>query len=145
MPRLMPDMKIVIVIQNMPIPNASTQVFLRKITSFCELRLEGSFAPAEYENIRSYMLGLVTRGVMPPHHAGKIDWQEIAVACNLSGPSLAQAKRLTLHGFAAITRWHNDSRKAAERARTARARGAQAALDRSRRQQTRPARMSNSA
>ncbi|MNL40178.1 hypothetical protein D3C87_1625090 [compost metagenome] len=91
------------------------------------------------------MLGLVARGVMPPHHGGKIDWQEIAVACNLAGEGLAEAKRHTLHGFAAITRWHNDTRKSAERARTARARGAQNALDRARRERTNPVRFSSSA
>ncbi len=130
---------------SMPMPNASTQVFLKKISSFCEQRLAPHFSATDYENIRCYMLGLVARGVMPPHHGGKIDWQEIAVACNLEGESLAEAKRQTLHGFAAITRWHNDTRKSAERARTARARGAQAALDRARREKTNPMRLSSRA
>lgn len=128
----------------MSVPNASTQVFLKKISAFCEQRLEENFAAADYQNIRSYMLGLVTRGVMPPHHGGKIDWQQIGVACDLEGESFLQAKRLCLHGFAAITRWHNDCRKTAERARTARARGAQNALERARRQQG-PMRMASSA
>lgn len=126
-------------------PNATTQIFLKKISSFCEQRLAPSFSPTDYENIRCYMLGLVTRGVMPPQHGGKIDWQEIAATCNLEGESLALAKQLTQHGFAAIARWHNDTRKSAERARTARARGARQALERGRGDQATRARLSGSA
>ena len=129
----------------MPIPNTTTQIFLKKMSSFCEQRLAPALSSTDYENVRCYMLGLVTRGVMPPHHGGKIDWQEIALACNLEGESLALAKRLSLHGFAAITRWHNDTRKAADRARTARARGVQNAIERARRDKSSVARMSSRA
>lgn len=51
------------------------------------------------------MLGFVARRQTPPQNAGKLDWKEIAMACDLDGESLRVAKRVAPHGFDAIIRW----------------------------------------
>ncbi len=51
------------------------------------------------------MLGFVTRREKPPQNAGKLDWKEIAMACDLNGESLRVAKQVAQHGFDAIIRW----------------------------------------
>lgn len=89
----------------MPRLPASSSVFRQKISSFCDMRLACALSRHDHENLRSYMLGFITRRARPPQHAGKLDWKEIAVACDLNSESLRVAKRVAQHGFEAIIRW----------------------------------------
>jgi hypothetical protein len=89
-------------------PLTATITFHHKISSFCELRLSAALPKHDYENLRGYMLGLVDRRALPPTNAGRLDWKDIANACDLDGESLRIAKRLAQHGFEAITRWIKD-------------------------------------
>lgn len=83
----------------------SSSIFRQKISSFCDMRLACALSRHDHENLRSYMLGFITRRVRPPQHAGKLDWKEIAAACDLNNESLRVAKRVAQHGFEAIIRW----------------------------------------
>lgn len=69
------------------------------------MRLACALSRHDHENLRSYMLGFITRRARPPQHAGKLDWKEIAAACDLNSESLRVAKRVAQHGFEAIIRW----------------------------------------
>lgn len=89
----------------MPRLPASPSVFRQKISSFCDLRLACTLSSHDHENLRSYMLGFVTRREKPPQNAGKLDWKQIAMACDLNGESLRFAKQVARHGFDAIIRW----------------------------------------
>lgn len=89
----------------MPRLPASSSVFRQKISSFCDMRLACALSRHDHENLRSYMLGFITRRARPPQHAGKLDWKEIAMACDLNSESLRVAKRVAQHGFEAIIRW----------------------------------------
>lgn len=84
---------------------ASPSVFRQKISSFCDLRLACALSTQDHENLRGYMLGFVARRQTPPQNAGKLDWKQIAMACDLNGESLRFAKQVARHGFDAIVRW----------------------------------------
>jgi hypothetical protein len=90
---------------------ASPSVFRQKIASFCDLRLACALSTQDHENLRGYMLGFVARRQTPPQNAGKLDWKEIAMACDLNGESLRVAKRRAQHGLDAIVRWFEETEK----------------------------------
>lgn len=81
------------------------------------MRLACALSRHDHENLRSYMLGFVTRRARPPQNAGKLDWKEIAVACDLNSESLRVAKRVAQHGFEAIIRWLEETEIACANAR----------------------------
>jgi hypothetical protein len=97
----------------MPRRPASSSVFSQKISSFCDMRLACAMSSYDHENLRSYMLGFVTRRARPPQNAGKLDWKEIAVACDLNSERLRIAKRVAQPGFEAIIRWLEETEIAA--------------------------------
>ncbi|MBY5406540.1 hypothetical protein [Rhizobium leguminosarum] len=83
----------------------SSETFQRKIASFCEMRLSPLLQPRSIENLSSYMLGLIGHHAYPPMKFGKLDWQEIALACDLTNELTDDVKRTAQHGFDAISRW----------------------------------------
>lgn len=83
----------------------SPETFQRKISSFCEMRLSPLLQPRSIENLSSYMLALIGHHAYPPMKFGKLDWQEIALACDLTTELTADVKRTAQHGFDAISRW----------------------------------------
>lgn len=87
-----------------PTPTSS-ETFQRKIASFCEIRLSPLLQPRSIENLTSYLLGLIGHYAYPPMKSGKLDWQEIALACDLTNELTADVKRTAQHGFDAISRW----------------------------------------
>lgn len=101
----------------MPRLPASSSVFSQKISSFCDMRLACALSSHDHENLRSYMLGFVARRARPPQNAGKLDWKEIAVACDLDSESLRVAKRVAQPGFEAIIRWLEETKIASANTR----------------------------
>ncbi|MBB4008882.1 hypothetical protein [Allorhizobium taibaishanense] len=89
----------------MPRLTPSAPIFHRKIETFCEVRLAPALAKADYQNLRSYMLGLIVRQATPPLHGGRPNWKEIGATCLLSEDGLAIARREGRHAFEAIMRW----------------------------------------
>ncbi len=80
----------------------SPETFQRKNSRFCEMRLSPLLQPRSIENLSSYMLALIGHRAYPPMKSGKLDWQEIALACDLSAELTAEVKRTAQHGFDAI-------------------------------------------
>jgi hypothetical protein len=79
--------------------------FQQKIIGFCALRLAPLPSANSLENITSYYVGLIRDHARPPMKSGKLDWAEIAIACNLTTEPNAKFKRTAQHGFDAIERW----------------------------------------
>jgi hypothetical protein len=98
----------------MPRLSPSAPIFLRKIESFCDVRLAPVLAKEDYENLRSYMLDLVVRQALPPLHGGRPNWKEIGSTCLLTGEGLKVARREGRHAFEAIMRWVALATKAKE-------------------------------
>ncbi|WP_180574813.1 hypothetical protein [Agrobacterium vitis] len=96
----------------MPRLTPSAPVFHRKIETFCEVRLAPALAKSDYQNLRSYMLGLIVRQATPPLHGGRPNWKEIGATCLLSEEGLAIARREGRHAFEAIMRWVTLAQKA---------------------------------
>ncbi|MEZ2218575.1 hypothetical protein [Rhizobium sp. RCC_161_2] len=88
-----------------PYQHPSTpEIFQRKISDFCTLRLAPLLQQRTFENVRAYMVGLVQFRSHPPTRAGKIDWQAIALACDMENELTAEVKRAVQPGFDAIAR-----------------------------------------
>ncbi|MCE6075466.1 hypothetical protein [Agrobacterium vitis] len=96
----------------MPRLTPSAPVFHRKIETFCEVRLAPALAKSDYQNLRSYMLGLIVRQATPPLHGGRPNWKEIGATCLLSEEGLVTARREGRHAFEAIMRWVTLAQKA---------------------------------
>ncbi|MBB3610325.1 hypothetical protein [Rhizobium sp. BK602] len=84
---------------------SSPEIFQRKISDFCTVRLESLLQQRTFENVRAYMIGLVQFRSHPPARAGKIDWQAIALACDMEAELTTEVKRAVQPGFDAIARW----------------------------------------
>lgn len=82
-----------------------TEAFQRKMVSFCELRLAPLLSPRSLENLSAFMVGLVEHQAQAPMKNGKIDWAEVAAACDLTAELSPHQKRAAQPGFDAIHRW----------------------------------------
>lgn len=90
----------------MPVKKSSaSDVFQRKISEFCDLRLAPLLQPHSFENLKGFMIGLIVFRSRPPLRAGRIDWQEIATLCGMDTEMSADFKRAAQPGFDAILRW----------------------------------------
>lgn len=90
----------------MPVKKSSaSDVFQRKISDFCDLRLAPLLQPRSFENLKGFMIGLVVFQSRPPLRAGRVDWQEIATLCGMDAEMSAELKRAAQPGFDAILRW----------------------------------------
>lgn len=90
----------------MPVKKSSaSDVFQRKISDFCDLKLAPLLQPRSFENFKGFMVGLVIFQSRPPLRAGRVDWQEIATLCCLDAEMSAELKRTAQPGFDAILRW----------------------------------------
>lgn len=85
--------------------SSTPEIFQRKISDFCTLRLAPLLQQRTFENVRAYMIGLVQFRSHPPTRAGKIDWQGIALACDMESELTAEVKRAVQPGFDAIARY----------------------------------------
>jgi hypothetical protein len=85
--------------------NSASDVFQRKISDFCDLKLAPLLQPRSFENLKGFMIGLVVFQSRPPLRAGRVDWQEIATLCGLDAEMSAELKRTAQPGFDAILRW----------------------------------------
>lgn len=90
--------------------SSSTEIFQRKISDFCALRLAPLLQQRTFENVHAYMIGLVQFRSNPPTRAGKIDWQAIALACDMKSELTTEVKRAVQPGFDAIARYLGTSR-----------------------------------
>ncbi|MBB3285522.1 MULTISPECIES: hypothetical protein [Rhizobium] len=90
----------------MPIKKSSaSDVFQRKISDFCDMRLKPLLQPRSFENIKGFMIGLIVFQSRPPLRAGRVDWQEIASLCGMDEEMSPELKRAAQPGFDAILRW----------------------------------------
>lgn len=90
----------------MPVKKSSaSDVFQRKISDFCDLRLAPLLQPRSFENLKGFMIGLVVFQSRPPLRAGRVDWQEIGTLCGIDKEVSAELKRTAQPGFDAILRW----------------------------------------
>lgn len=90
----------------MPVKKSSaSDVFQRKISDFCDLKLAPLLQPRSFENLKGFMIGLVVFQSRPPLRAGRVDWQEIATLCGMDAEMSAELKRTAQPGFDAILRW----------------------------------------
>jgi hypothetical protein len=90
----------------MPVKKSSaSDVFQRKISDFCDLRLAPLLQPRSFENLKGFMIGLVVFQSRPPLRAGRVDWQEIATLCGMDAEMSPEFKRAAQPGFDAILRW----------------------------------------
>jgi hypothetical protein len=90
----------------MPIKKSSaSDVFQRKISDFCDLRLKPLLQPRSFENVKGFMIGLIVFQSRPPLRAGRVDWQEIASLCGMDEEMSPELKRAAQPGFDAILRW----------------------------------------
>lgn len=89
----------------MTTPISSMESFERKIVTFCQIRLSPFLQPIPLANFSSFMIGLIRDHARPSMKSGKLDWAEIAIACNLTTELNAKFKRTAQHGFDAIERW----------------------------------------
>ncbi len=89
---------------------ASSQLFQRKISEFCQVRIAPITSQHSFENIRSYMLILITSRTAPPTKLGHPDWQEITATCDLRDKLTPTLKRAIQPGLDAIVRWLRESR-----------------------------------
>lgn len=90
----------------MPIKKSSaSDVFQRKISDFCDLRLKPLLQPRSFENIKGFMIGLIVFQSRPPLRAGRVDFQEIASLCGMDEEMSPEFKRAAQPGFDAILRW----------------------------------------
>jgi hypothetical protein len=85
--------------------SSTPEIFQRKISDFCTLRLAPLLQQRTFENVRAYMVGLVQFRLNPPTRAGKIDWQAIALACDMESELTTEVKRAVQPGFDAIARY----------------------------------------
>jgi hypothetical protein len=85
--------------------SSTPEIFQRKISDFCALRLAPLLQQRTFENVRAYMIGLVQFRSNPPTRAGKIDWQAIALACDMESELTVKVKRAVQPGFDAIARY----------------------------------------
>jgi hypothetical protein len=85
--------------------SSTPEIFQRKISDFCTLRLAPLLQQRTFENVRAYMIGLVQFRSNPPTRAGKIDWQAIALACDMESELTTEVKRAVQPGFDAIARY----------------------------------------
>ncbi|MGY5803578.1 hypothetical protein [Rhizobium hainanense] len=90
----------------MPIKKSSaSDVFQRKISDFCDMRLKPLLQPRSFENIKGFMIGLIVFQSRPPLRAGRVDFQEIASLCGMDEEMSPEFKRAAQPGFDAILRW----------------------------------------
>lgn len=90
----------------MPVKKSSaSDVFQRKISDFCDLRLAPLLQPRSFENLKGFMIGLIVFQSRPPLRAGRVDWQEIATLCGMDAEMSVELKRAAQPGFDAILRW----------------------------------------
>lgn len=90
----------------MPVKKSSaSDVFQRKISDFCDLKLAPLLQPRSFENLKGFMIGLVVFQSRPPLRAGRVDWQEIATLCGMDAEMSTELKRTAQPGFDAILRW----------------------------------------
>ncbi|NTJ08240.1 hypothetical protein [Rhizobium lusitanum] len=87
------------------IDNFSPKTFLRKIDTFCKMRLSPFLAAEEFDRLRGYMRMLVQTCTLPPRINGKTDWSLISDNCRVEVGLLAANERLIDPGLDAITRW----------------------------------------
>ncbi|RZS76658.1 hypothetical protein EV217_4873 [Phyllobacterium myrsinacearum] len=85
--------------------SSSPHLFEHKIASFCEMRLSPLIEPETFLKLKEFMVGLVQMRARPPMKSGKIDWQEVAIACRLTTEPSSEVKRRAQPGFDAIVRW----------------------------------------
>ncbi|MGV1791178.1 hypothetical protein GR212_05315 [Rhizobium lusitanum] len=85
--------------------NSASDVFQRKISDFCDMRLKPLLQPRSFENIKGFMIGLVVFQSRPPLRAGRVDFQEIATLCGMDEEMSPELKRVAQPGFDAILRW----------------------------------------
>ncbi|ENN88199.1 hypothetical protein RHSP_40300 [Rhizobium freirei PRF 81] len=85
--------------------NSASDVFQRKISDFCDLRLAPLLQPRSFENLKGFMIGLVVFQSRPPLRAGRVDFQEIATLCGMDAEMSPEVKRAAQPGFDAILRW----------------------------------------
>ncbi|OBZ93396.1 hypothetical protein ADU59_21255 [Pararhizobium polonicum] len=90
---------------------ASPQLFQRKISEFCQVRVAPVTSQRAFDNIRSYMLNLIAFRTVPPSKSGNLDWQEIAATCDLREVLTPALKRAIQPGLDAIARWLCESGK----------------------------------
>ncbi len=90
----------------MPIKKSSaSDVFQRKISDFCDMRLKPLLQPRSFENIKGFMIGLIVFQSRPPLRAGRVDFQEIASLCGMDEEMSTEFRRAAQPGFDAILRW----------------------------------------
>ncbi len=91
----------------MPVKKSSaSDVFQRKISDFCDMRLKPLLQPRSFENIKGFMIGLIVFQSRPPLRAGRVDFQEIASLCGMMDEEMSpEFKRAAQPGFDAILRW----------------------------------------
>lgn len=89
---------------------ASPQLFQRKISEFCRVRVAPITSQRALDNIRGYMLNLIAFRTAPPSKSGNLDWQEIAATCDLREDLTPALKRAIQPGLDAIARWLCESR-----------------------------------
>ncbi|MFS8046491.1 hypothetical protein [Rhizobium sp. BR 314] len=85
--------------------NSASDVFQRKISDFCDLRLAPLLQPRSFENLKGFMIGLIVFQSRPPLRAGRVDFQEIATLCGMDAEMSPELKRAAQPGFDAILRW----------------------------------------
>jgi len=90
----------------MPIKKSSaSDVSQRKISDFCDMRLQPLLQPRSFENIKGVMIGLIVFQSRPPLRAGRVDFQEIASLCGMDEEMSPEFERAAQPGFGAILRW----------------------------------------
>ncbi|MBB4105811.1 hypothetical protein [Allorhizobium borbori] len=83
----------------------SSRHFQRKISEFCKLRIAPKTSKRVLENIRPYLVSLITQRKSPPLPNGRIDWSTIGQACGIETELTAELKRQLRPGLDAIIRW----------------------------------------
>jgi hypothetical protein len=87
------------------VTNPSSETFIRKISSFSEMRLAPLLAEDDLRRLTSFMLHLVRSQSYPPMQGEKVDWSGVGFACGLRCVPTAKVRRVGQHGFDAIVRW----------------------------------------
>ena len=83
----------------------SSRHFQRKISQFCELRIAPIASQRALENIQPYLNNLIVHRQAPPLLNGRIDWLEIAHACQIGGELTGDLKKQVRIALDAILRW----------------------------------------
>lgn len=89
----------------MPNEDLSRRHFQKKISSYCDVRI-APVAPAwVLDNVRPYLLGLITFRKKPALAGNRYDWQQIAHDCGIDEALTTTLKKQLRPALDAIMRW----------------------------------------